>query len=58
MKLETAIQRAFDKANLIGESVDLNGILFGYKAIYDVYVNDPDKYEEIYKDVSFRLFGR
>lgn len=57
MKLDTAINKAFDKANLIGETVDLDGILLSYKAIRDVYYNDPDKYEEIYKQVSKGLFS-
>lgn len=58
MKLNTAIEKAFDKANLIGESVDLDGVLLSYKAIREVYANDPKSYEEIYQDVSFRLFGK
>lgn len=58
MRLETAIQKAFDKANLIGESVDLDGVLLGYKAIRNLYYTEPEKYEEIYEEISQGLFGR
>lgn len=52
LSLQNAIQRAFDTANLIGESVDLDGVMLRYKAIRDL---PDDQYEEIYKDLSFRL---
>ena len=52
LSLQNAIKRAFDTANLIGESVDLDEVMFRYKAIRDL---PDDQYEEIYKDLSFRL---
>ena len=58
MTLEKATQRAFDKANLIGESVDLDGVLMGYKVIRELYYDSPEKYEEIYEQISRGLFGR
>lgn len=58
MKLETAVQHAFDKANLIGETVDLDGVLLGYKAIRDLFYTQPAEYEAIYDGVSRDLFGR
>lgn len=58
MKLDKAIQRCFDTANLIGESVDLDGCMMKYKAIRDLYYDSPAEYELIYQDLSARLFGR
>lgn len=52
MKLEKAIQRAFDRCNLIGEECDIYSVLYRYKAIRDL----PDeKIEKIYDDIAERL---
>ncbi len=58
LSIEKAAERAFNRANLIGDGVDLDGILFSYKALRDLYYEDPDKYEEIYQQISTGLFGR
>lgn len=58
MKLETAVQRVFDRANLIGVSVDLDGLMLQYKVIRDLYYDDPEQYDAIYDDLTTGLFGR
>ena len=55
MKLDTAIQRVFDKCNLIGEEVNIYSVMDQYKVIREL----PDQeYEEVYeviaKDLGFR----
>ncbi len=54
MKLETAIARCFDRCNLdeSGEGMDIYHHMFKYKAIADLYYTDPDKFEEIYDQIS------
>jgi len=52
MKLETAIERAFKKCNLIGEEVDIYEVLYGYKAIASL---DPKEIDKIYDDIAERL---
>lgn len=49
MKLEKAIQRAFDRCNLIGEDVDIYQILYSYKAIAQL---PEEKIDEIYDDIA------
>lgn len=52
MKKETAIEKAFRKANLIGESVDLWAVIYSYKVLRNL----PEKeIEEIYDDLAERL---
>lgn len=52
--IDSYVQKAFDKANLIGESVDLDKVINSYKVLRDL----PEaQKEEIYKDLAFRLFG-
>lgn len=54
LKLEQAVQRCFDRCNLIGESVDIWQEMYKYKAIR----MQPEKaQEEIYADISTGLFG-
>ena len=54
LNLETAIQRATDRCNLIGEDVDIYKIMYQYKAIREL----PEKQiDEIYDDISFALCG-
>lgn len=52
MKLEKAIERTFDRCNLIGENVDIYEVLYSYKAIREL---DPDKIDKIYEDIADRL---
>ena len=52
MKLDRAIQRAFDRCNLEGEDCDIYSILYQYKAIREL----PDeKIDEIYEDMAVNL---
>lgn len=54
MKLEKAIERAFNRCNLIGEDVDVYKILYSYKAIQELPDEEVEKiYEEIVKDLGF-----
>lgn len=52
MKLEKAIERAFNRCNLIGEDCDIYEVLYSYKAISNLPQNEI---EEIYEDIAFRL---
>lgn len=52
MKLEKAIERAFDRCNLIGENVDIYKILYSYKAIREL---DPEEIDKIYEDIADQL---
>lgn len=52
MKLENAIERAFHKCNLAGESRDIYGILYSYKAIRELPESEIDR---IYDDMVDRL---
>ena len=52
MKKGEAIERAFRKANLIGEGADLWAIIYSYKALRDL----PDsELDEIYEELAARL---
>lgn len=54
MKLETAISKAFDKCNLIGEDCDIYSVLFQYKAIRELPMEEIDKiYDEISEGLGF-----
>lgn len=52
-KLQKAVDKAFDKANLM-EEPDIYKALYSYKAIRDL---DDDKIELLYNELAFRLFG-
>lgn len=52
MKLEKAIQRAFDRCNLIGDEVDIYAVLYSYKAIAAL---DPEDIEKIYEEIADNL---
>ena len=55
MKKETAIERAFDKCNLIGEDVDIYKVLYTYKAIREL---PQEEIDHIYDEIAERLgFG-
>ena len=57
MPLEKAVQRVFDRANLIGEGADVYGLMLQYKALEAVYYTDIHRfdaiYDEIVKDLGF-----
>lgn len=52
MKLEKAIERVFDRCNLIGEDVDIWEIMMKYKAIREKPI---DEQEDIYFEIAERL---
>lgn len=52
MKKETAIEKAFHKANLIGEDVDLWRVIYSYKVLRELPENEI---EEIYDYLAKRL---
>ena len=52
MKLEQAKQRCFDRANLEGESVDLYGLMYRYKAIASL---PESEFDAVYDELSERL---
>ena len=52
MKLETAIDRAFDRCNLMGEDCDIYSVMYRYKVIRNL----PEaEREEVYEDIASRL---
>lgn len=52
--LKKAIERAFDKCNLIGEDVDIYEILYSYKAIAELPDEEVDKiYDLIAEGIGF-----
>ena len=54
MKLEKAIERAFDRCNLIGEDCDIYSVLYSYKAIRELPEEEIDKiYENFAKGLGF-----
>ena len=59
MKLEKAIQRAFDRCNLIGDEVDIYAVLYSYKAIAALDQEDIEKiYEEIADNLGLGCYGK
>lgn len=52
--VEQAVEKAFRKANLIGEDADLYEVIYSYKALQNL---PQDQIEEIYEELSNRLFG-
>lgn len=55
MKLETAVERVFDRCNLMGDNCDIYSVMYRYKVIREL----PEaEREEIYEEVASRLgFG-
>lgn len=52
MTKEKAIERVFDRCNLIGDEVDILKIMYQYKAIREL----PDEeIDQIYDDIADRL---
>lgn len=52
MRKDTAIERAFDACNLIGENVDILQIMYRYKALREL---PDDEIDQIYDDIADRL---
>lgn len=54
MKLEKAIERAFNKCNLIGDDCDIYSVLYGYKAIRELPEAEIDSiYDYIVERLGF-----
>lgn len=52
MSKEKAIERAFDRCNLIGDEVDILKVIYQYKALRDLQDKEID---QIYEDIADRL---
>ena len=52
MKLEKAIDRAFDTCNLSGENADVYAVMYRYKAIREL---PEEQFEKVYEDICRRL---
>ena len=52
MTKEKAIERAFDRCNLIGDEVDILSIMYQYKALRELPEEEQDR---IYDDIADRL---
>lgn len=52
MSKEKAIERAFDRCNLIGEEVDILKVIYQYKALRDL---TDEEIDQIYDDIADRL---
>lgn len=54
MKLEKAIERAFDRINLEGDGADIYRVLYQYKAIRELPQEDIDKiYDTLAEQLGF-----
>lgn len=51
-RIETAVERAFRKANLIGEDADLYEVMYSYKALQNL---PQEEIEVIYDYLAERL---
>ena len=52
MKLETAIERCFDRCNLAGSDCDIIKFMYQYKAIREL----PDvEFDKVYDEIAERL---
>ena len=52
MRTETAIERVFDRCNLIGEDVDIYEIMMQYKVLRE---KSTEEQEDIYFEIADRL---
>lgn len=52
MTKEKAIERVFDRCNLIGENADILHVIYQYKALRDL---PDDEIDRIYDDIADRL---
>lgn len=54
MKLEKAIERCFDRCNLIGGDCDIVAVMYQYKALRELPEEDFDRaYNEIAERLGF-----
>ena len=54
MKLKKAIERAFDRCNLMGEDCDIYSVLYSYKAIRELPENEIESiYDNFTKGLGF-----
>ena len=54
LTLQQAIDRAFDRCNLIGEDCEIYEVLYSYKVIRDLPDEEIDKiYDDIAHDLGF-----
>ena len=54
MKLEKAVDRCFERCNLIGDNCDVIAIMYQYKAIRNLPEKKFDEvYDEIVKSLGF-----
>lgn len=54
MTLEKAIERVFDRCNVIGEDCDIYSVLYSYKAIRELPESEIDKiYNNFAKGLGF-----
>ena len=52
MTKEKAIERAFDRCNLMGEDVDILRVIYQYKVLREL---PDDEIDQIYDDIADRL---
>ena len=52
MRKDTAIERAFDACNLIGENVDILQVMYRYKALREL---PEEEIDQIYDEIANRL---
>ena len=52
MKLEKAIERCFDRCNLIGTDCDVISVMYQYKAIREL---PEDQFDAVYEQIVDRL---
>lgn len=54
MKKEKAMQRAFDRLNIIGENADVYEVLYSYKVFREMSENELDEiYDELVKRLGY-----
>lgn len=52
MKVDTAIERCFDRCNLAGSDCDIIAVMYKYKAIREL----PDaEFDKVYDEIADRL---
>ena len=52
MKLDTAIERCFDRCNLVGEDCDIIKFMYQYKAIREL---PQEEFDRVYDEIADRL---
>lgn len=54
MSFEVAVERCFDRCNLIGDDVDIYREMNRYKALYTA---SEEVRDQVYADIATRMFG-